>query len=132
MRLLIDTDVLLDFVLGREPHFQASSELFNWAVKHPGLCAVAWHSLANLHYLTKAGAEEFIRDLLEFVEIPATGTNEMNAALDLGFTDLEDAMQVSAALLFGAQGIVTRNIKHYRRSPIKVMAPDEVIPVLVM
>jgi predicted nucleic acid-binding protein len=130
MRLFIDTDILLDFSLGREPHLKVSVELLEWASRNPGQCAVAWHSLANLHYLTKSGAEEFIRDLLKFIEIPSTGSREMSQALALGFSDLEDAMQVSAALLFGAQVIVTRNVKHYRKSPIKVMTPSELLPLL--
>lgn len=130
MRLLIDTDVLLDFAIGREPHFKAASELLDWAASHPGQCAVAWHSLANLHYLTRGGVVEFLGDLLQFVEIPGTGTHEMRYALELGFSDLEDAMQVSAAMLFGSQVIVTRNGKHYRRSPIKALSPAEILPLL--
>lgn len=130
MRLFLDTDVLLDFALGRAPYCEQSTELLEWASQHPGQCAMAWHSLANLHYLTKSGASDFIKDLLKFVEVPSTGSREMNHALDLGFSDLEDAMQVSAALLFGAQIIVTRNVKHYRKSPIKVMTPAEVLPLL--
>ena len=130
MRLLIDTDVLLDVALGREPHLMDAVGVLDWAAAHPGRCAVAWHSLANLHYLTKTGAEEFIGDLLEFMEVPSTGTHEMRQALGLGFSDLEDAMQVSAALLFDAQVLVTRNVKPYRKSPIKVMTPGEILPLI--
>ncbi len=130
MRLLIDTDVLLDFAIGREPYFQASKEILNWGNHHPRQCAVAWHSLANLNYLIKSGAASFISDLLEFVEVPRTGTQEMRYALNLKFSDLEDAMQVSAGMLFGAQIIVSRNVKHYRKSPIRVMSPIEILPLL--
>ncbi len=130
MRLLIDTDVLLDLALGRDPHVNEASTLIDWASANPGRCGVAWHSLANLHYLTKSGAEEFIRDMMEFVIVPPTGTHEMIQALSLGFSDLEDAMQVSAALLFDSQVLVTRNVKHYRKSPIKVMTPPELVPLL--
>lgn len=115
MRLLIDTDVLLDFAIGREPYFQASKEILNWA---------------NLHYLIKSGAADFISDLLEFIEVPGTGTQEMRYALNLKFSDLEDAMQVSAGMLFGAQIIVSRNLNHYRKSPIRVMSPIELLPLL--
>lgn len=130
MRLLIDTDVLLDVALGRDDYLKEASGILDWASANPGRCAVAWHGIANLHYLTKSGAEEFIGDLLEFVEIPSTGTHEMRFALSLGFGDLEDAMQVAAALRFEAQVLVTRNVKHYRKSPIKVMTPAEILPLL--
>jgi putative N-acetylmannosamine-6-phosphate epimerase len=52
------------------------------------------------------------------------------AALDLGFADLEDAMQTAAAMLFGAQAIVTRNIRDYRHSPIKADTPESVLKLL--
>ena len=130
MRLLIDTDILLDVALGRDPYLKDASKIIDWAAANPGRCAVAWHSLANLHYLTTSGAEEFIRDLLEFMEVPPTGTHAMIQALSLGFSDLEDAMQVSAALLFDSQVLVTRNVKHYRKSPIKVMTSAELVPLL--
>jgi predicted nucleic acid-binding protein len=130
MRLLIDTDVLLDFALNREPHAEAAKRLLAWAATNPGRCAVAWHSLANLNYMMRGKTEQFIRDLLEFVEVPRTGREQMQVALDMGFADLEDAMQTSAAMLFGAQLIVTRNIRDYRRSPIKADTPDAVLKLL--
>lgn len=130
MRLLIDTDVLLDFALNREPHAKAAKRLLRWAAANPGRCAVAWHSLANLNYMMRGKTEAFISDLLEFVEIPRTGREQMQAALDMGFADLEDAMQTSAAMLFGAQLIVTRNTRDYRRSPIKVDTPEAVLKLL--
>ena len=130
MRLLIDTDVLLDFALKREPHATAATQLLGWASTNPGRCAVAWHSLANLNYMMRGKTGQFIRDLLEFVEVPRTGREQMQAALDMGFADLEDAMQTAAAMLFGAQLIVTRNTRDYRRSPIKAVTPDAVLKLL--
>jgi predicted nucleic acid-binding protein len=130
MRLLLDTDVLLDFALNREPHATGAKRLLGWASTNPGRCAVAWHSLANLNYMMRGKTEQFIRDLLEFVEVPRTGREQMQVALDMGFADLEDAMQTSAAMLFGAQLIVTRNIRDYRRSPIKADTPDAVLKLL--
>jgi predicted nucleic acid-binding protein len=130
MRLLIDTDVLLDFALNREPHAEAAKRLLAWAATNPGRCAVAWHSLATLNYMMRGKTGLFIRDLLEFVEVPRTGREQMQAALDLGFADLEDAMQTAAAMLFGAQAIVTRNIRDYRHSPIKADTPESVLKLL--
>jgi predicted nucleic acid-binding protein len=130
MRLLIDTDVLLDFALSREPHAEAAKRLLAWAAANPGRCAVAWHSLANLNYMMRGKTGQFIRDLLEFVEVPRTGREQMQAALDMGLADLEDAMQTAAAMLFGAQAIVTRNIRDYRHSPIKADTPESVLKLL--
>jgi len=123
VRILIDTDILLDVVLLRQPHFADSAAVVDWAEAHPGSAAVSWHCLANLHYLSKDGARDFIGELLDFCEVPATGSAQMHQALSLGFSDLKDAMQVAAAILFGGQLIVTRNIGDYRLSPIRAIHP---------
>jgi len=130
VKLFLDTDVLLDVYLERAPFVQASSGLLDWAEAHPGSASVSWHGLANLHYLTKDGAEDFIRDLLTFCEVPPTGSAEMFHALELGFRDLEDAMQTAAALKFNAQAIATRNVTDFRRSPIGARTPQDLLPNL--
>ena len=130
MRLLLDTDILLDFVLERVPHHESSGKILEWAESHPGSCAVAWHSLANIHYLTRGNTRGFFRDLLQFIEVPRTGGDDMLLALELGFSDLEDAMQCASAILFGAQMIVTRNISDYKKSPIKAVTPSFILNLL--
>lgn len=130
MRIFLNTDVLLDFALAREPHVVAATKLMKWASGHPGQCAVAWHTLANLNYIGRGKVSGFIGDLLKFVEVPRTGREQMLAALAMEFADLEDAMQVASAVLFGAQVIVTRNLRDYRRSPIKAVTTEEVLKVL--
>ena len=131
MRLFLDTDILLDVLLNRQPHVQESGRILDWAEANPGMAAVSWHGLANLHYLSRNGAKDFIYDLLGFTEIPRTGTEHMRQALDLPFKDLEDAMQVTAAMLFNAQLIVTRNLRDFKASPIKALAPREVVNILL-
>lgn len=125
MKILIDCDVLLDIALRREPHFEASSMVLDWAEHNPGKAAIAWHTVANLFYLTNGKTTKFIEELSEFIEIPATGVESLRDALSLEFKDFEDAMQVAAADLHAAQNIVTRNVKHYKKSPIKAVTPAE-------
>jgi predicted nucleic acid-binding protein len=130
MRLFIDTDILLDVLLNRQPHVEDSGQVLDWAEANPGMAAVSWHGLANLHYLSKGGAEDFIDELMGFAEIPRTGSEHMRQALDLKFKDLEDAMQVAAATLFTAQVIVTRNTRDYKTSPIKAITAREALAML--
>ena len=83
-----------------------------------------------MNYITRGQVAGFIHDLLEFIEVPRTGREQMLAALAMEFEDLEDAMQVASAVLFGAQMIVTRNIRDYRRSQIKAVIPVEALKAL--
>lgn len=125
MRILIDTDVLLDFALGREPFASAGKSVISWAEANPGRAAIAWHSLSNVAYLAPSGARGFLRGLLRFVEIPAVGTVDAIRALQFPMRDLEDALQASAALAFHAEFVITRNAKDYRRSPVPAITPEE-------
>lgn len=130
MRIFVDTDILLDVLLKRETHFDDSAAIVDWAEENPGSCHVSWHGLANIHYLSKDGAEGFIEDLLCFAEVPTTGTSDMRKALALKFSDLEDSMQVAAAMRAGAQYIITRNDRDYAKSPVKVLRPGQFLDIL--
>jgi predicted nucleic acid-binding protein len=123
MRILIDTDVLLDVALAREPHVAASAGVLEWA-EAGGEAAVAWHSLTNCSYLLKGG-RPFLKKLLQLVEVPAAGTRDASRALDSPMPDLEDAFQVAAALVWEADFIVTRNLNDYRKSPVPALSPAQ-------
>ena len=123
MRILIDTDVLLDVALLREPHAGQSTAVLRWA-EAGGDAAVAWHSLANCAYLLKARGRPFLRELVQIVEVAPASAADARRALELPMADLEDAFQAAAALAWGADVIVTRNIADYRRSPVDALTPS--------
>ena len=124
MRILLDTDILLDVALARAPHAAQSAAVLRWA-EAGGEAAVAWHTLANCAYLLKGGGRAFLGQLLRLVAVAPAGTADAKRALDLPMTDLEDAFQAAAALAWGADAIVTRNIADFRRSPVRALTPAE-------
>jgi hypothetical protein len=130
MRVLIDTDVLLDVALAREPFVGDSQQVLDWAQSEPRQAAVAWHSLSNIFYLTGPPARDFIKDLVQFVEVAPTGTQEAKRAIGFPMRGLEDAMQAAAALAFDAHFIVTRNTRDYKGSPIPAISPARFIKEL--
>ncbi len=127
MRVLLDTDVLLDVALRRARFLEDSAAALRWAESAPGQAAVAWHSLSNISYLLRPDARPFIRDLLEFVEVPSTGTDAARQAASFPMKDFEDALQAAAAVAFGASYIITRNAMHYRRSPVPAISPAQFV-----
>lgn len=125
MKILLDTDILLDIALHRAKFFEDSASVVGWAESEPGEAAIAWHSLSNIAYLFRTDTRRFIGDLLTFVEIPSTGTAAAQQAVGFPMKDLEDALQAAAALEFGASYIITRNTSHYRNSPVPALSPKE-------
>ena len=88
MKVLLDTDILLDVALRRPGFFEDSAAVVSWAEANPGEAAVAWHSVANLFYLVRPDGRKFIRELLDFVEVARVGSEEMRAALGFPMKDL--------------------------------------------
>ena len=81
MKILIDTNILLDIALKRTEFLNDSSAVIDWAELNPKQAAVAWHSISNIAYIVKQDVRSFISDLLTFVEVAAGDTNTVRQAL---------------------------------------------------
>lgn len=132
MRLFIDTDILIDVALNREPFVGGSAAVLDLLEGKPGLGFIAWHTIANFYYLVtpnagRAQTKIFVNELLRFIVVSPTTTKDLKYALTLNMPDFEDAMQVAAAIACSAETIVTRNIRHYKQSPIIAKTPAQVM-----
>lgn len=130
--MLIDTDVLIDVVLDRNPYADPAEELLEMVQHGVEAANVAWHSISNLYYVAariigKDNARDFILELIRFLPVAPTSTDAVRYAAGLPMTDFEDAMQVAAARACGATRIVTRNISDYVHSPIPAVTPQEAL-----
>ena len=126
--LLIDSDVLIDAALLREPYAAASMSLLDEVREGRERACIAWHTISNFHYVVARErdapyARHFIADLIEFVEVVRTDTADVRYALDLPMADFEDALQAAAARACGARSIVTRNVRDFARSPVPAVTP---------
>lgn len=133
--ILIDTDVLIDVALDRQPFSDAASELLDRLQTGPKRAFVAWHTLSNFCYLVApshggSDVRDFITELIRFVAVAECGTEAIAYAAQLVMIDFEDAMQVAAARACGARFIVTRNTRDFRRSPIPAITPSEALETL--
>ena len=130
MTALIDSDVLLDVALRRQPFFPASDQVVRWCEDHPGSGFIAWHTVSNIYYILRrtggdASARGFIATTLARIDVASTGTPEAKHALHLAISDFEDALQISAALAVGADAIVTRNARDYSGTVVPALSPEE-------
>jgi predicted nucleic acid-binding protein len=132
MKLLIDTDVLLDVALNRAPFAGPACLLLDHLQMHPGNGMIAWHSVSNFYYLVRStrGDSEtraFIADLLTFVHVVSGDTDSVRSALSLPMADFEDALQVVSAQSGKANRIVTRNTADYRQAPLPARSPADTL-----
>ena len=132
MIVLVDTDVLIDVALARDPFYEPAAALLDSLERRPGTAFLAWHSVSNFYYLVSASrgrvtARDFLLDLGRFVDIAPTTTESLRIAGTLEMADFEDALQVAAALAADAELIATRNLKDYSRSPIPAALPQAIV-----
>lgn len=126
---------MIDVALDRVPFSEASASVLDCLEKgslYSGY--VAWHSLSNFYYLVTARknrslARGFIGELLRFVQVAPVQTQHAIESLRLDLTDFEDALQVVSAKACQARFIVTRNIKHDKKSPIPAILPAKFLCV---
>jgi predicted nucleic acid-binding protein len=136
VKVLFDTNVLLDVLLEREPHVQVASRLFALADNgriRGSICATA---VTTLYYvgakdLGRRRAHDQIRALLGVFDVaPVDGDVIQRALDDAGFTDFEDAVAHEAAHAAGMSAIVTRDGKDFAKATIPVFEPHELLAAI--
>ena len=134
--ILLDTDILIDIALDRQPHSGPASNLLDRVEHGAESACIAWHSVSNFYYMVApsrggVSTRDFIVELTRFVEVAETNRQAVRYAADLPMADFEDAMQVAAARTCGAHHIVTRNLRDYEHSPIGAVSPQEALTELL-
>lgn len=135
MRILFDTNVVLDLLLDREPHSVAAARLVSGVERgelNGFLCATTVTTLDDLiaRQLGRAGARRAIGKLFRIFEVAGVTRAVLESALELDFDDYEDAVVHEAARLADAQGIVTRNLEDFEGSGMPVYSPEELVAAL--
>lgn len=135
MRVLVDTNIFLDTLMDREGLAQASQEVLDWCEGHPGEAWIAWHTLSNLFYIGakttgRTNAMKYLDAILLAFEIAPCDSSSIRLARSLKMPDFEDALQVAAATEADAALIVTRNVKDFKRSPIRAINPEQFLKKL--
>ena len=127
-QVLYDTNVLLDVLLHREPHFRQSAAVLDLVSQGKAAGCVAGHAVPTLWYLLRreVGAEESLERLsrlLGRVTVAAVSDGAVRSALAAGFGDFEDAVTHAAAVEAGADLIVTRNAADFAAATLPVLPP---------
>lgn len=129
--LLLDTDVLLDYLIDRKDHAQWSEKVLMAAQNQKLKAYVTPVALSNLYYLLRQTAShqkviKALKVLLQYLEVAGTTKEAVNYALHSEFTDFEDALQNFSAISQGDISLIlSRNIKDYRKSELLIMSPKE-------
>ena len=124
MKVLVDANVIFDVYERRQPHYVASLQICRLAQRRTLVAAAASHTVANGFYIYGKSFAEFVkRRVTEDFEICCADAHLTRSCLALGIRDLEDALQVGAAMTWKAAFIITRNERDFKHSTIPALSP---------
>jgi predicted nucleic acid-binding protein len=135
LALLIDTNVVLDVILRREPWVHEAAALLDACGRGTARAYIAAHAVTTIHYVVtraidRRAATAAISDLLELVTVVPAGDTDFRRALTIGLGDFEDAVQVTSFLQCGANVLVTRNSRDFRSAKIETRTAGEVLALI--
>ena len=135
MKVLLDTNVLLDVYLRREPFFDASSQVVALAEQGEIEGWIAGTTVTTIFYLLAKAlsdekAKQNVHNLLKLFNISSVNRVVLEDALDNGFKDYEDGVLYQSALHTNLDVIVTRNQKDFFKSELHVYSPSEFLNAL--
>ena len=131
MVLLIDTNVILDVILKREPFFEKSDEVIRICRENSIETYLAAHSITNIYYsirkhFTDDKRRDTILELFDFYDVVSIDQQKIITALqNREFKDFEDCLQVECAKSIKADYIITRDAKDFANSEILCLTPEE-------
>ena len=135
-KVLLDTNVVLDFALKREPFYEDAKAILN-EIANGNIQGYITASMATdiFYLLQKTNGKVFavntFTDLVIILDILTVYREDVYSALNLGWDDFEDALQMQVAVRNGMNAIITRNSKDYKRiQSTEIVFPFEFIRYL--
>ena len=130
MIVFIDTNILLDVLVNRQPFYDASAAV--WTLAESGHIAgfISAVSLTNIFYIVRknnslAAAWEAVRTLHSVFNLVPVDQRVVDQSLAGGMPDFEDAIQFCSAFRCGAVALITRDQTGFDSGDIAVQSPEQ-------
>lgn len=130
-RILIDTNVLLDYLLTRKPFYEEAKKVMLTCTEGNTKGCIAAHSISNMFFILRKDYDakerrEILSGLCTIFDIEGIDKNNLLLGLrNEDFSDFEDCLQMECAKAYGAEYIITRNIADYKMSEVKAILPED-------
>jgi predicted nucleic acid-binding protein len=130
VRVIVDTNIVLDVLLERKPFAPAAVEIFALAEQSridAFLCATTITTIDYLlsQSLPESKARSALRRLISLFEIATVNRSVIERALESKMHDFENAVLLEAGRMVGVDAIITRNPKDFIGATVKVFEPLE-------
>jgi len=137
MNVLIDTNVILDLLLRREPVYENAARINILSENGYIRSYISASAVTDIFYIAKKELKdkhtvnELLKNLLKTTRIASVTESGVHEALDMEWDDFEDAIQYVAGRNVSADRIITRNPDDFVNSEIIIVSPDEFIKQII-
>ncbi|MDR2167098.1 MAG: PIN domain-containing protein [Clostridiales bacterium] len=136
MAVLIDTNVVLDWILKRGQFVEPAVKIMRHCANNAFKGYLALHSLLNIFYITRndfrvAQRQEILLMLYDYFKIVNIDRRMVMVALkSSNLKDLEDDLQLRCAIKANVDYIITRDVKGFADSAIEILSPEDFLQIL--
>jgi predicted nucleic acid-binding protein len=134
-KVLFDVNVILDVLLDRQPHSDASASAFAAAESGGVEGYLAAHAVTTIYYLIRKGmpaakAKRLISAILSILRVAHCDGEVIREALEWQCPDFEDAVTAAVARATQCDFIISRDVKGFHGSPVRCLTPEALLPLL--
>ena len=136
MRVLVDTCVIIDALQSRVPFAEAAQKIFIYTANKQFEGYITAKSVTDIYYLTHrlthsdSETRKILSKLFTLFHLLDTTSLDCRKAISSEISDYEDAIMVETAIRSEIDCIVTRNIKDFKNSTVKVFEPSALLMIL--
>lgn len=130
MKVLFDTNVVLDVMLDRKPFAESAARIFSMVESGKMTGFLGATTITTIYYLAMkaVGSEKArleVKKLFKLFEVAPVNRAVLENAANLNFPDFEDAVLHEAARHAGVQTIITRNAEDFKKAKLPIHSPEE-------
>lgn len=131
LNLTIDTNIILDALLKREPWCEAAEKVILLAASKKVSASITANTVTDIYYIVsrntgdKSKAREAVADLAKLMDFTTVEKSDCVKAVSSPVDDYEDALLSVCAAKSKSKFIITRNVKDFEKSTVKAITPDE-------
>jgi len=133
MKILIDTNVILDALMNRTPWAVDAQNILLAVAQDEAEGCITASAFTDIYYLmkkhlkNKTQTKTALLNLLSVIEILEVTSKDCVEAFKLPMQDYEDALLAYCAHRHAVDNIITRNKKDYKNSPVKAISPNDLL-----
>ena len=132
MKILIDTNVILDVLCSREEFLEASSRVWKYCEVNKLTGVISALSVPNIVYILRKELDpdktkDIIDRIMLIFDVAELKAEDLRKAAEMKTADFEDAVQMCCADRINADFIVTRNVRDFVSSPVPAVKPSELL-----